>query len=198
MLDIQIRLEEVKDYQEVELVARAAFYRDERIEDIGVGCTEHFMIHKLREKDGIRELNFVATLNEKIVGHVIYSNSYIMSDNGKRIETLNVGPLSVLPDFQNQGVGSKLMQFSIERATELGYGAIVFFGHPTYYPRFGFVEAKEFEITTAWGANYPAFMAMELKEGYLKNSHGKYFEAEIYDEGITKLPAKEYDKRFNI
>lgn len=47
MLDIQIRLEEVKDYQEVELVARAAFYRDERIEDIGVGCTEHFMIHKL-------------------------------------------------------------------------------------------------------------------------------------------------------
>ena len=198
MLDIQIRLEEVKDYQEVELVARAAFYRDERIEDIGVGCTEHFMIHKLWEKDGIRELNFVATLNEKIVGHVMYSNSYIMSDNGKRIETLNVGPLSVLPNFQNQGVGSKLMQFSIERATELGYGAIVFFGHPTYYPRFGFVEAKEFGITTAWGANYPAFMAMELKEGYLKNSHGKYFEAEIYDEGFTKLPAKEYDKRFNI
>lgn len=128
----------------------------------------------------------------------MYSNSYIMSDNGKRIETLNVGPLSVLPNFQNQGVGSKLMQFSIERATELGYGAIVFFGHPTYYPRFGFVEAKEFGITTAWGANYPAFMAMELKEGYLKNSHGKYFEAEIYDEGFTKLPAKEYDKRFNI
>lgn len=130
------------------------------------------------------------------MGHVIYSHSYIINQDGSRIDTLNVGPLSVLPDFQKQGVGSKLMQYSIERAKESGYGAIVFFGHPTYYPRFGLVEAKEFGITTAWGANYPAFMAMELKEGYLHNIQGKYFESELYDEDITKKPAREYDKLF--
>lgn len=135
MIEIKIRLEEVKDYREVELVARAAFYRDERIEKIGVGCTEHYMIHELRNKDGIKELNFVATFHDKIVGHVIYSHSYIMKEDGNRIDTLNVGPLSVLPEFQKQGIGSMLMRFSINRARELGYGAILFFGHPTYYPR---------------------------------------------------------------
>ncbi|MBE5962494.1 MAG: N-acetyltransferase [Lachnospiraceae bacterium] len=197
MADIKIRLEEVQDYHEVELVARAAFYRDERIKEIGVGCTEHYMIHELRNQDGIKELNFVAVLDDKIVGHVIYSHSYILKDDGERIETLNFGPLSVLPEWQKQGIGSMLMRFSIEKAKELGYGAIIFFGHPTYYPRFGFVEAKEFGITTAWGANYPAFMAMELRDGYLKNAQGKYFEADIYDEDITKEPSKEYDKLFS-
>lgn len=52
-IEIEIRLEEEQDYQEVEMLARAAFYRDERISELGVGCTEHYMIHKLREKDGI-------------------------------------------------------------------------------------------------------------------------------------------------
>ncbi len=198
MIDIKIRLEDVQDYNEVEMVARAAFYRVERIKEIGIGCTEHYMIHELRNREGINDLSFVAILDEKIVGHVIYSYSYIFKDNGKRIETLNLGPLSVLPEFQKQGIGSMLIRFSINRARELGYGAIIFFGHPTYYPRFGFVEAKNFGITTAWGANYPAFMAMELINGYLKDAQGKYFEADIYDEDKTKEPSKEYDKLFII
>ena len=196
MTDIIIRLEEAQDYREVEMVARAAFYRDERIKEIGVGCTEHYMIHELRNSEGIKDLSFVAIVNEKIVGHVIYSYSYILKDDGKKVETLNLGPLSVLPEFQKQGIGSMLMHFSINKARELGYGAIIFFGHPTYYPRCGFVEAKNFGVTTAWGANFPAFMAMELIQGYLKEAQGKYFEAEIYDEDKSKGPSKEYDKLF--
>lgn len=196
MKDIKIRLEDIQDYLEVEMVARAAFYRNERIEEIGVGCTEHYMIHELRNSEGINDLSFVAVLDDKIVGHVIYSHSFILKDDGKRIETLNLGPLSVLPEFQKQGIGSMLMRFSINKARELGYGAIIFFGHPTYYPRFGFVEAKKFGVTTAWGANYPAFMAMELIDGYLKEAQGKYFESDIYDEDKTKEPSKEYDKLF--
>lgn len=196
MTDIIIRLEEEQDYREVEMVARAAFYREERIKEIGIGCTEHYMIHELRNSEGIKDLSFVAILDEKIVGHVIYSYSYILKEDRKRFETLNLGPLSVLPEFQKQGIGSKLMQFSIDKARELGYGAIIFFGHPTYYPRFGFVEAKNFGVTTAWGANFPAFMAMELIQGYLKEAQGKYFEADIYDEGKTEESSKEYDKLF--
>lgn len=193
--DLIIRLEEEKDYLEVEQLARAAFYREERIADIGVGCVEDYMIHMLRERDGIRELDFVATIKDKIVGHIIYSKSHIVKDDGSIIETLNLGPVSVLPDMQKQGIGSALIKTSIEKAKELGYGAILFFGHPSYYPRFGFVEAKEYHVTTAWGKNYPAFMAMELQQDYLKNANGKYMESDLYDEDITKIPAKEFEKK---
>lgn len=192
-MNIIVRLEEEKDQQRVEELTRAAFWREERIAKIGIGSNEHYMVHSLRLKDGIKELNFVAEVDGKVVGHVIYSKAYIEEPNGNQVAVLNFGPLSVEPEYQKQGIGSALMKYSIARAKELGYGAILFFGHPTYYPRFGFVEAKEFGITTEWGDNFPAFMAMELVEGYLEHVTGKYIEAPIYNEELNKEKAKEYD-----
>lgn len=194
--NINMRHEEEKDYRTVELLTRDAFWINERVEKIGVGCTEHYMVHSLRKKDGIMELDFVAEIDGKVVGHVIYSKAYILQPNTEKKDVLNFGPLSVLPAYQKQGVGSALMNYSIECAKKLGYGAILFFGHPTYYPRFGFIEAKEFGITTAWGDNFPAFMAMELKEGYLKGVSGRFIEALIYNDELNKEQAKEYDKNF--
>lgn len=196
MNNISVRLEEEKDYRTVEELTREAFWREERIEEIGIGATEHYMVHSLRKKDGIKELDFVAEIDGRVVGHVIYSKAHILQPNGEKICVLNFGPLSVLPKYQKQGVGSALMKYSIESAKILGYGAILFFGHPTYYPRFGFTEAKDFGITTEWGNNNPSFMAMELKKGYLENVTGKYIEAPIYNEELSKEPAKEYDKSF--
>ncbi len=196
MINIKVRLEEEKDYRTVEELTREAFWRDERIEKIGVGCTEHYMVHSLRNTDGIKELDFVAEVDDKVVGHVIYSKAHILQPNNEKKDVLNFGPLSVLPEYQKLGIGSALMEYSLERAKKLGYGAILFFGHSTYYPRFGFVEAKEFGITTIGGNNYPSFMAMELKSDYLKNVVGKYIEAPIYDEDMHKELAKEYDENF--
>ncbi len=195
---IKIRLEKDKDYREVEELTREAFWRKERVEKLGVGCIEHYMVHCLRKIDGIKELDFVAEIDGKIVGHVIYSRAYILQCNNEKKEVINFGPLSVLPEYQKQGIGSALMKYSIECAKELGYGAMLFFGHPTYYPRFGFVEAKEFGITTAWGANFPAFMAMELKKGYLEGVNGRYIESKIYDEELNKEKAKKYDENFYL
>jgi Predicted acetyltransferase len=194
--NIIIRLEEEKDYDDVEHLTREAFWRKERIKKIGVGCTEHYMVHSLRTRDGILKLDFVAELDGKMVGHIIYSKAYILQPDNERKEVLNFGPLSVLPQYQKQGIGSALMKHSIECAKKLGYGAILFYGHPTYYPRFGFVEAKEFGITTAGGENFPAFMAMELKKGYLNGVSGRYYEASIYNDELNKEQAKEYDKKF--
>lgn len=155
------------------------------------------MVHMMRENEGIRELTFVAELEDEIVGHVIYSKgSYILQSDGTKKKALNFGPLSVLSKYQKKGIGSALMKYSIKRAKELGYGAILFFGHPTYYPKFGFKEAKEFGITTKKGDNFPAFMAMELQEGNLSGVTGRYVEAPIYDDSLTKEAAKEYDKLF--
>jgi len=193
-----IRLEEEKDYILVEKLTRDAFYKEERINDLGVPCCEHYMVHELRKKDGIKELDFVAEVDGKVVGHVIYSNAHIQQADDSIIDVLNFGPLSVLPTYQNKGIGSALMRHSIKCAKDLGYKAIIFYGHPTYYPRFGFVEAKEFGITTKDGSNFPAFMAMELQSGFLKNIAGRFIESPIYSEKIIKGPAKEFDKTFNV
>lgn len=191
-----IRLEEKKDWHKVETLTKKAFWRDERIEKIGVGAVEHYMVREMRGKDGIDNLTFVAELNNQIVGHIIYTkNSYILQPDGLKKEVLNFGPLSILPKYQKLGVGNALMTHSIKRAKELGYGAILFFGHATYYPKFGFKEAKEYNITTSDEANFPEFMAMELQEGYLKGVSGRFIEPPIYNENITKKTAKEYDER---
>lgn len=192
-----IRTEAPSDYRKVEEVARAAFYREERFEKLGVGCVEHYMVHSLRKKDGITALSLVAEIGGEIVGHIIYSKSYIETNADERIPVINLGPLSVLPDYQNMGVGSTLIKHSILLAKELGYGAIFFFGHPDYYPRFGFKQAVEFGITTREGVNFPAFMGLELQSDYLKNIKGRFIEASIYDEQLQKEAAALFDKQFS-
>jgi len=193
ILKIKLRLEETKDIRAVDLLTRAAFWREERIESLGIGCDEHYLTHLFRKsKDGIKELNIVAEIDGKIVGNIMYSHAYILRPDNSHYPVINFGPLSVLPSFQKTGVGSALMRYSIEKAKELGYGAILFFGHPTYYPRFGFKEAKDFDITTKEGKNYPAFMAMELIDGNLKGVNGKFIESEVFDMLIDEVI--EFDK----
>lgn len=194
---ITIRLEKPEDYRTVEELTRAAFNNPDRVERSQIGCPmEHHMVHRLREKDGIMNLNFVAEMNGRIVGHIIYSHAHILQTDGSKIDVLDFGPISVCPEMQKAGVGSALMKHSIEEAKKLGYGAILFFGHPDYYPRFGFVDAREFNITDINGENYPAFIAMELVEGYLKNVAGKFIEADIYNDDLNREHAKEFDKIF--
>jgi predicted N-acetyltransferase YhbS len=198
MIDkIIIRLEEPKDFRAVEELTRAAFNTPERIKRSNIGCPiEHYMVHRLREKDGIMSLNYVAELNGNIVGHIIYSNAFILQPDNSKVDVLNFGPISVYPKMQKLGHGSALMRYSIVQAQKLGYGAILFFGNPEYYHRFGFVETKEFGITTCDGENIPAFMAMELKEDYLKDVTGKFIEADIYNDDLNREHAKVFDKSF--
>ncbi|MFC1946331.1 GNAT family N-acetyltransferase [Chloroflexota bacterium] len=196
-MNIIIKLEERKDHRKVEEITRSAFSYPGRIERGGIGCPfEHWMVHALREKDGIKELSYVAEVNGEIVGHIIYSHATVETMDGRSVHVLNFGPLSVQPEYQQHGVGKALMHTTIEKAKELGYGAIIFFGRPEYYPQFGFIEAKNYGITDSDGSNYPAFMAMELKPGYLNNAHGKYYESPIYDDSLNGDVAKEYDKSF--
>ena len=192
-----IRLEQPKDYRTVEDLTRATFNNPERIDRSKIDCPmEHHMVHRPREKDGIMELNFVAEMNGRIVGHIIYSHAHILQSNGTKVAVLNFGPISVWPELQRTGIGSTLMNDSIAEAKKLGYGAIVFFGHPDYYLRFGFVEAKTFGITDCNGNNFPAFMALELIAGYLNNVFGKFIEADIYNDDLNREQAKAFDKLF--
>lgn len=197
-MDINVRLEEEKDYRRVEEITRAAFGYPDRIKRGRIGCPyEHWMVHELRRRDGIMALSLVAELEDgTIVGHIICSNAVVKKENHV-LPVLNFGPLSVLPEYQCQGVGKTLVQSMIEQAKRLDYGAILFFGRPEYYPQFGFKQAVFYEISDSEGYNYPAFMAMELKEGYLKDFRGgKYFESDIYNDELNRETVRAFDREF--
>ena len=196
-ISIIIRKEQESDYRRVEEVTKAAFSYSERIARGGIGCPyEHWMVHELRNKDGILELSLVAAIDDDIVGHIICSKAEVRTEN-HIIPVLDFGPLSVLPEYQCMGVGSALIKEMLLRAKELGYGAILFFGRPEYYPRFGFQEAATWGIADAEGYNYPAFMGMELIPGYLSEARGgRFFESDIYDDELNREKVQVFNQYF--
>ena len=197
IMDILIRNEQEKDYRRVEEITRAAFSYSERIERGGIGCPyEHWMVHELRKRDGILELSLVAEVDNIVVGHIICSKAKVMTSDNV-IPVLNFGPLSVLPEYQKKGVGKALIRSMICKATKLGFGAILFFGRPEYYPQFGFKEASIWGITDSDGYNYPAFMGMELVSGYLSYAKGgKYYESDIYNDNLNYNKVKDFDNLY--
>lgn len=197
MMNIRIREENAEDFRRVEEITKIAFSYPGRIERGGIGCPyEHWMVHELRKRDGIPELSLVAEVDNMIVGHIICSKAEVRTQD-EVIPVLNFGPLSVLPEYQRQGIGRALINNMICKAIELGYGAILFFGRPEYYPQFGFKEASTWVISDSNGCNYPAFMGMELIPSYLHHaSGGKYYESDIYDDDLNKEKVKKYDELY--
>ena len=200
-MTILVREEEKKDYRRVEEITREAFSYPGRIERGGIGCPyEHWMVNELRKRDGILPLSLVAVEQsegtEELVGHIICSKAEVRTENGI-VPVLNMGPISVLPEYQRCGVGKALIYAMIKKAKKLGYGAILFFGRPEYYPQFGFKEASMFGVTDSEGNNYPSFMGMELIPGYLKEAKGgRFFESDIYNDELNRERVKAFDEQF--
>ncbi len=197
-MEISIRNEEEKDYRRVEEITKLAFSYPGRIERGQIGCPfEHWMVNELRKRDGILSLSLVAELNDVVVGHVICSKAEVRISDSV-ILVLTFGPISVLPEYQRQGIGKALINNMISKATQLGYGAILFFGRPEYYPQFGFKETSSWGITDSDGYNYPAFMGMELIPGYLSSAKGgKFYESDIFNDELNRDKVKTFDKEFS-
>ena len=175
-MNISIRLEKEKDYRTVEYLTREAFW-----DLYHPGCNEHLIVHKIRKVPAfVKELSFIASIEDRIVGSIIYSRAKVIDGKNNVFEVLCMGPVSVLPSFQRKGIGSLLMRHSIEKAKELGFKAIVLFGDPKYYQRFGFVNAKTFGIQTSSGENFDAFMALELRDGALNGISGRFYESQAF------------------
>ena len=188
-----LRLEVPGDYYTVEGLTREAFwrFRGERLI-----CDEHLLVHKLRSSGAfVPELDYIAETGGKIIGHIIYTKSWIESEDGKKHETLTFGPLSILPDYQNKGIGKALMLHSFAEAKKLGYRAVIIFGHPDYYPRVGFKRAAEFGLTTPDGSVFDAFMVYPLYDGALEGISGKFYTDPVYEQ-LTGEETLEFDKRF--
>ena len=194
-MNLHIRIETPDDYYAVEALTREAFWEFWET-DGRVICDEHLLVHRLRFAPSfVPDLSLIAELDGKIVGHIIYSKSKVVSDFGHEHEVLTFGPLSVLPEVQKRGVGQSLMHYSFDVARRLGYRAVIIYGHPDYYPRVGFRHAAEVGITDPDGKSFDYIMALPLYDGALDGISGKHYIDPVYF-ALTQEDTLEFDKRF--
>jgi predicted N-acetyltransferase YhbS len=185
-----IRLEEPADYRKVEELTREAFWNHHL-----PGCDEHYLLHIMRDCGAfIRELDFVAEVGGEIVGNIVCTMAKILGDDGISHDVLSFGPISVLPALCSKGIGSALIEYTIACAIESGHRAILIYGDPAYYKRFGFIPAETFGIGTPDNMYAESLLALELREGALSGCNGRFFADEIYD--VDEKAAAEFDKTF--
>ena len=188
-MQITIRPEEEKDYRIVEELTREAFWNLHL-----PGCDEHFLIHTLRKiPEFVRELDFVALYNDVIVGNIVYVKTKII-DGNIEYDVLTFGPVSVLPEYQNKGVGSKLINHTIKLAREMGHKAIVIYGDPDYYKKFEFTASKKYNITNKEKKNPAALLVLELFPNALNGIKGIFDEGKAYE--VDRNGSEEFDKSF--
>jgi putative acetyltransferase len=176
-MEYSIRCETEADERIVEEITRQAFW------NIHVpGCNEHYLAHLLRKsKDFIHELDFVISLNDEVIGNIMYTKSYVTNTENKRIDTITFGPVSVLPKYQKQGFGAKLIMFSMQKAKELGYSAIIIFGNPHDYCKHGFFGSKKYRIGIL-DRKYPcALLVKPLVENAFSGGFWSFHESETFE-----------------
>jgi predicted N-acetyltransferase YhbS len=165
IMNLEIRQEQVADYEFTENVVKLAFANAEHSDK-----KEHELVSRIRKSSSfIPELSLVATNkdNGSILGHILLSRIKISI-----AESLALAPVSVLPEYQNKGVGGLLITAALNAAKELGYNSVVVLGHPEYYPKFGFKKASRWGIKAPFEVPDEAFMAIELRDRALSGISG--------------------------
>ena len=170
---MEIRLEQEKDYREVENLTREAFWNVYR-----PGCVEHYVLNQYRNNaDFIPELSLVMIEDGKIIGHVMYSKASLTLDDGTEFPAWTFGPISIHPDYKRKGYGLKLLNYSIAKAREMGIGMLCMEGNIDFYRHAGFVVASTLRLHyhgEPKDAEVPYFLAQELTPGYLDGIEGTY------------------------
>jgi putative acetyltransferase len=115
-------------------------------------------------------LSLVATIDERVVGHILFTPVTIEPSVDRRVAGL--APMAVRPDHQRAGIGGQLIRAGLEECRRRGYSAVVVLGHPEYYPRFGFAPAHTFGLTCEFPSPPEAFMAIELESDALSGIGG--------------------------
>ena len=203
--DYTIRLEKKEDYREVENLVRESFWNVYR-----PGCSEHYVIHVLRDDPAfVKELDFVMQrLDGALIGQNMFMRTVINADDGRDIPVLTMGPIGIAPELKRQGYGKALLDYSLEKAAEMGFGAVLFEGNIDFYGKSGFDYARKFGIRyydLPEDADDSFFLCRELIPGYLDGITGVYqtpqgyyvedADVEAFDRGFSpkeklKLPGQ--------
>ena len=203
-----IRLEKKEDYRAVENLVRESFWNVYR-----PGCSEHYVIHVLRDDPAfVKELDFVMRLSVqqndpvdhsvakqdgKLIGQNMFMKTIIEADDGRTIPVLTMGPIGITPELKRKGYGKDLLDYSLEKAAGMGFGAVLFEGNIDFYGKSGFDFASKYGIRyhdLPEDADSSFFLCKELIPGYLDDVTGVYQTPQGYyvkDEDVD-----EFDKEF--
>lgn len=154
-----IRAESQKDITAVDAVNRAAFETDGEARLVALLRTQATPV-----------ISLVAETDGRIVGHIMFSP--VEADGAAPGAVLGLAPMAVLPEYQRRGIGAELVRAGLDACRGIGARALVVLGHPEFYPRFGFVPASRFGLTSEYGVPDDVFMAMELEQGSLTGVSG--------------------------
>ena len=191
--DYTIRLENREDYRSVENLVREAFWNVYR-----PGCSEHYVIHVLRDDPAfVKELDFVLEKNGELIGQNMFMKTVINKDGGGDLPVLTMGPIGIAPAYKRQGWGKRLLDFSLEKAAALGFGAVLFEGNIGFYGKSGFDYARKFGIRyhdLPEGADDSFFLCKELIPGYLDGVTGVYQTPRGYY--VDEQDVEDFDRAF--
>ena len=191
--DIIIRNEKKGEYREVENLIRESFWNVYR-----PGCSEHYVIHVLRDDPAfVKELDFVMEKDGRLIGQNMFMRTVINTDDGRDLEVLTMGPICIAPDLKRMGYGKLLLDYSLEKAAEMGFGAVLFEGNIDFYSTCGFDYARKFGIRyhdLPEGADDSFFLCRELIPGYLDGVTGVYQTPKGYY--VDDAEVEEFDKKF--
>ena len=199
--DFTIRPERPEDYHAAEHLTREAFWNVYR-----PGCQEHFVLHCFRNRpEYIPELAFVMEKGDELIGHIMFVRttlSPIANETGEQLPMATFGPISIAPAYQRKGYGLRLLQYALERAREMGIGAVCMEGNIDFYKHAGFQVASRLGIhyhDEPLDAEVPYFLAQELTDGYLHGKEYIYATPQGYFAAIDQPEAfAEYDATFSV
>ena len=191
--DVIIRFENKGEYREVENLIRESFWNVYR-----PGCSEHYVIQVLRDDPAfVKELDFVMEKDGILIGQNMFMRTVINADDGRAVEVLTMGPICITPELKRRGFGKILLDYSLEKAAEKGFGAVLFEGNIDFYGKSGFDYARKFGIRyhdLPEGADDSFFLCRELIPGYLDGVTGVYQTPAGYY--VDDAEVKKFDKGF--
>ncbi|MDD7615003.1 MAG: N-acetyltransferase [Clostridiaceae bacterium] len=191
--DCIIRLERKEEHREIENLVRESFWNVYR-----PGCLEHYVLHTLRDDEAfVPELDFVMEKDGRPIGQNVFVKAKIQSDDGREIPIVTMGPICITPELKRKGYGKKLLDYSLEKSAEMGFGAVCFEGNIDFYGKSGFTFASKFGIRyhgLPEDADSSFFVCRELIPGYLDGITGEYATPQGYF--VDEAAAEEFDKAF--
>lgn len=190
-MNITIRNETPADYESVEKITHEAFKNA-----VPSDGNEAFLAHKLRNCECfVPELDFVAVADGAVVGNIMYSKAEIVNEKDETFNVLTFGPLSVALEMQKNGIGKMLIEHSLKTAKNMGFSAVVIFGHPEYYMKLGFENCGKYKITTTDGESPDYLMIFVLNKKEIEKISGKVIVNDVFF-NLDKAENEEFNKKF--
>lgn len=145
------------------------------------------------------ELDFVMEQDGKLIGQNMFMRATIKADDGRAIPIMTMGPICITPELKRKGYGKIILDYSLEKATKMGCGAVCFEGNIDFYGKSGFREASEFGIRyhgLPEGEDASFFLCKELIPGYLDGITGEYATPQGYF--VDEEEVEAFDKEFPV